>query len=228
MSTSVAVMQQLGLEIAEVVGAVGVGEDLRHVPLEAAVVVDAGRQPLGEPHRHVHHRDLADVGWRAGGRPPTTRSGSTAAGWRRPGSSGRSRCFSVGILDRRGQRRVEDPHHLLGGDAVGDHAADEGAGAGADVDVEVVDGAVDRQQVEGAQSADLVDAAGEPAAAEHQRGLLAPSPSPSRPPYAIFGALELDDLPHEQAIMAAGLGGAATLRRHDCSRWTVREAQRCG
>ena len=50
-------------------------------------------------------------------------------------------------------------------------AGDEGAGAGADVDVEVVDGAVDREQVEGAQGADLVDAAGEAAAAEHQGGL---------------------------------------------------------
>ena len=47
-------------------------------------------------------------------------------------------------------------------------AGDEGAGAGADVDVEVVDGAVDREQVEGAQGADLVDAAGEAAAAEDQ------------------------------------------------------------
>ena len=47
------------------------------------------------------------------------------------------------------------------------------AGRGADVDVEVVDRAVDRQQVERAQRADLVDAAGEAAAAEHERGLVA-------------------------------------------------------
>ena len=48
---------------------------------------------------------------------------------------------------------------------------DEGAGAGADVDVEVVDRAVDREQVEGAQGADLIDAAGEAAATEDQGGL---------------------------------------------------------
>ena len=41
----------------------------------------------------------------------------------------------------------------------------EGAGAGAHVDVELVDRAVDGQQVERPQRADLVDAAGEPAAA---------------------------------------------------------------
>ena len=48
---------------------------------------------------------------------------------------------------------------------------DEGAGAGADVDVELVDRAVDGQQVERAQRADLVHAAGEPTAAQHERGL---------------------------------------------------------
>ena len=52
-------------------------------------------------------------------------------------------------------------------------AADERARARADVDVEVVDGPVDRQQIERAQRADLVDAAGEAAAAEHERGLRA-------------------------------------------------------
>ena len=57
---------------------------------------------------------------------------------------------------------------------------DERAGAGADVDVELVDGAVDRQQVERAQGADLVDAAGEAAAAEHERGLRPPRPTPAR------------------------------------------------
>ena len=77
----------------------------------------------------------------------------------------------VHVVDRRGQPLVEHPHHLLGGDAVGEHAGDEGAGAGADVDVEVVDRPVDRQQVEGPQGADLIDPAGEAAAAEHQRGL---------------------------------------------------------
>ena len=76
---------------------------------------------------------------------------------------------------------------------------DEGAGAGADVDVELVDRAVDGEQVERAQGPDLVDAAREPAAAEDERGLgLTPatSPGPSSPRLRPR-RLELDDLPHE-------------------------------
>ena len=61
---------------------------------------------------------------------------------------------------------------------------DERAGRGADVDVELVDGAVDRQEVERAQRADLVDGAGEAAAAEHERGLRAPRPPPRPAPRA--------------------------------------------
>ena len=70
-----------------------------------------------------------------------------------------------------GRSLVEHPHHLLGGDPVGEHAGDERAGAGADVDVELVDRAVDGEQVERPQGADLVHAAGEPAAAQDERGL---------------------------------------------------------
>ena len=73
--------------------------------------------------------------------------------------------------ERRRQLVVDHPHHLLGGDPVGDHAGDEGPGAGSHVDVELVDGPVDGQQVERAQGADLVHATGEPAAAQDQRGL---------------------------------------------------------
>ena len=54
-----------------------------------------------------------------------------------------------------------------------DQAGHEGARAGAHVDVELVDGAVDGQQVERPQRADLVDAAREAAAAQHQRGARA-------------------------------------------------------
>ena len=94
------------------------------------------------------------------------------------------------IVDRRGQRLVQHPHHLLGRDAVGGHAGDEGAGAGPHVDVEVVHRGVDREQVEGPQRADLVDAAGEPAAAEDERRLVGsvagapPHARGSRPPPA--------------------------------------------
>src|SRR5262249_42087036 len=40
--------------------------------------------------------------------------------------------------------------------------------------VEVADVAVDREQIQGPQRPDLVDAAGKSAAAEHERGLVAP------------------------------------------------------
>ena len=78
------------------------------------------------------------------------------------------------VGERRRHLLDDDPHHLLGRDAVGDRGGDERPGARADVDVELVDGPVDRQQIERAQRADLVDPAGEAAAAEHERGLGAP------------------------------------------------------
>ena len=84
----------------------------------------------------------------------------------------------VDVAERRRDLVVDDPHHLLGRDAVGGQRGDERAGARADVDVELVDRAVDREQVERAQGADLVDGAGEAAAAEDQRGLrLARAPA---------------------------------------------------
>ena len=119
----------------------------------------------------------------------------------------------VEVLELGGDPRVEHLHHLVGGDAVGEHPGDEGAGAGADVDVEVVDGAVDREQVERAQGADLVDAAGEAAAAEHQsrlRGLFAAAR------FAAGLGLDVDDFAHEEHGLSqggAGCGQAATLRR---------------
>ena len=93
---------------------------------------------------------------------------------------------------------------------------DEGARAGADVDVELVDGPVDRQQVERPQRADLVDAAGEAAAAEDERGLGAPAAR--RLPFARGGApllarLQVDDLAHAVTDSTAG----ATLRYIWCS-----------
>ena len=96
-----------------------------------------------------------------------------------------------------GTALVDHLHHLVGRDAVGQHAGDEGAGAGADVDVEVVDGAVDGEQVEGAQGADLVDPAGESAAAEHQGGLrrafAAPASARSR-------GLDIHNFAHQRGL----------------------------
>ena len=99
----------------------------------------------------------------------------------------------------RGQLVIQDPHHLLGGDPIRDHAGHERARAGAHVDVELVDGAVYGQQVEGPQGTDLIDAARKAPAAEHQGSLRLPpatSSAPSRPRIR-SGGLELDDLAHE-------------------------------
>ena len=77
-----------------------------------------------------------------------------------------------------------------------------------DADVELVDGPVDRQQVQRAQRADLVDAAREAAAAEDERRLRplrAPLGSGARPGRGLgarglrrprLAGLELDDLAH--------------------------------
>ena len=49
--------------------------------------------------------------------------------------------------------------------AIGQHAGDKGAGTRADVDIEIVDGAVYREQVKRPQGADLIDPSGEATAA---------------------------------------------------------------
>ena len=189
---------ELALEQAEVVGAVGVGEHLLDVALDPAAGVEA--------------RSAARSRARSRGRPPrprrrgSTSSRSSAASLNGKVSDaldeaavvGRQQGAEVDVADRRGQVAVEHPHHLLRRDAVGDQAGDEGAGAGADVDVELVHGRVRGQQVDRPQGADLVDAAGEPAAAEHQGGLrrpLAPAPAASRLRLGP-GGLEVDDLAH--------------------------------
>ena len=131
--------------------------------------VEAGRQRLGEADADVDRRELADPGQRA-----QQLDACAAAAPRLLQEAevvGLQHLVEVEVLELGGHPRVDHLHHLVGGDAVGEHRGDEGAGAGADVDVEVVDGAVDREQVERAQGADLVDAAGEAAAAEHQGGL---------------------------------------------------------
>jgi hypothetical protein len=146
-----------------------------HVALQAVVVVDPARQPLGHPHGHVHHRDLAEVAnqvvERAGDAQGHQRRFPRQAPVVRPQQRLQRR-----VRDRGRQRLVEDAHHLLGCDAVGNHAGDERPRAGADVDVEVVDRAVHGEEIQRAKRADLVDAAGEPSAAEDERGLV-PAPA---------------------------------------------------
>ncbi len=105
------------------------------------------------------------------------------------------------VHERLGLLAVDDPHHLLGADPVRRHRGDERARAGADVDVEVVDGAVDGQQVQRAQRADLVDAAGEAAAAKHERRLGALFAPPALLAGPVLGLrIELDDLAHQRSL----------------------------
>ena len=111
---------------------------------------------------------------------------------------------AVDVPERGRHLLVDHPHHLLGGDAVGRQAGHEGAGARAHVDVELVDRAVDGQQVERPQRADLVDPAGEAAAAEHQRGLGPAPPARGLPGCrlpALGRLLELDYFAHPQPII---------------------------
>ena len=134
---------------------------------------------------------------------------------------GRSSVPSVDVAERRRHLLVDDPHHLLGRDAVGGQRGDERAGARADVDVELVDRAVDRQQVERAQRADLVDAAGEAAAAEHERGLRAPRPAPARRApalrrRAVAAPVELDDLAHAPSSLRRRRGRPSGPRPRPC------------
>src|SRR5262249_7546179 len=121
------------------------------------------------------------------------------------------RAEQVAELDVRERHRhlvVDHAHHLLGRDAVGGQRRDQRAGAGSDVDIELIHGAVDRQQIERPQRTDLVDAAGESAAAEHQRRLgLA---------LAARAGLDLDDVAHLSTQSKRDFrtsGGFRTLER---------------
>src|SRR2546423_1380310 len=123
--------------------------------------------------------------------PPSTSSRSrTRTGLKTHGSE-------VDVAKRRRHLLVDDAHHLLGRDPVGHQRGDERPGRGPDVDVELVDGAVDAQEVERPQRTDLVDAAREAAAPEHEGG-LGPLPSAlgrvSRP--VPTARLQFDDVSH--------------------------------
>ena len=170
-----------------------VGEHLGDVVADAGAGVEAGRQGLGEADADVDRRELADPRQR----PQQLQRAQRQRRRLREEAEvvGLQHLVEVEVLELGGDARVEHLHHLVGGDAVGEHPGDEGAGAGADVDVEVVDRAVDGEQVERAQRADLVDAAGEAAAAEDQsrlRGLFAAARFAAR-----FG-LDVDDFAHQE------------------------------
>ena len=150
--------------------------------------------------------DADRAGRRRCGASPSMRSGSSAALWANSSDVGPHQRAAVHVPERGGHLLVDHPHHLLGGHAVGGQRGHERAGAGADVDVELVDRAVHGQQVERAQGADLVDAAREAAAAQHQRGARAPRPAPRRlagRPSGLPGRLlELDYLAHPAPSIA--------------------------
>jgi len=76
--------------------------------------------------------------------------------------------------------------------------------------VELVHGPVDREQVERAQRADLVDAARETAAAEHERGLRAPATPLGSGTSA--GRIELDDLAHRRPRIEVALTAPTPVR----------------
>ena len=120
------------------------------------------RRPTGSPSASPSATSISDDAAELARQ--LARATSSAAQRQRARSCANSRRF--GRSRCRGRCRgtasallVDDPHHLLGRHAVGGQRGDERARGRADVDVELVDGAVDRQQVERAQGADLVDAA---------------------------------------------------------------------
>ena len=193
---------ELVLQQAEVVGAVGVGEHGADVLLDPRAGVEAGRQRVGERDREVDGRERAEAAAeRARHAEQVQRQLERLGGVLavvRP-----QQHVEVEVAERRRHLVVDDPHHLLGRDPVGRQRGDQRAGAGADVDVELVDAAVDRQQVERAQRADLIDAAGEAAAAQHQRGAGLRAARTALP----GPLLELDDLAHPRRSLLRGVSG---------------------
>ena len=100
---------------------------------------------------------------------------------------------------------VDRAHHLLGSDAVGRQRRDQRPRAGPDVDVELVDRAVRGQQIERPQRPDLVDAAGEAAAAQHERGPGGAAPLPRR-------SIHLDHIAHTRSLECRDFSPAAGFR----------------
>jgi hypothetical protein len=122
--------------------------------------------PLGSASARPSTTSIAEIGpsWPTSSRPSLARFNGSATPLRANSQSWAQQRADVDVAEAAWAPAVDDAHHLLGRDAVGRHRGDERARAGADVDVELVDRAVDGQQVERAQGADLVDAAGEAAA----------------------------------------------------------------
>src|SRR4029077_14556425 len=157
-------VQEAGVDVTA-----GVRQHAFHVVVDPRPRVEAGGKRLGEAAPEVDRRQLADSRQRADQLERAQRQRHRLL--EEAEVVGPQHLVEVEVLELRGGLLVEDLHHFVGRDAVGEHAGDEGAGAGADVDVEVVDRAIDGEQVESAQGADLVDAAGEAPAPEDEGGL---------------------------------------------------------
>jgi hypothetical protein len=158
--------EELVVEQAEVVDAAAGGEHLLDVVGDATARVEAGRQGLRQADADVDRRELPhahEVAKELGGAQRQHRRLL-----QEPEVVGLQHLVQVEVVELRGNALVDHLHHFGRGDAVGEHSGDERPRAGAHVDVEVVDCAVDGEQVEGAQGADLVDPPGEAAAAEDE------------------------------------------------------------
>ena len=156
------------------------------VGLDTRAGVRARRQALGKAQQDVHQRYAAGLGDHfARERQCTPREHGALA---RELEEVRSKQVAeVDVFERRFALARDDAHHLLRRDAVGAQRGNERAGRRTDVNVELVDAAVDREQVQRAQRADLIDAAGEATATEHQGRLVA-----ARAPAAIDRAVVPD------------------------------------
>ncbi len=167
-------------QLREVVGAPRLGEHLAQVLLDPRARVSARGQSLGEAQQHVHQRHLPALAHDVARQPQRAPRQHRALA-RELGQVRAQQIAEIDVLERRGRLVGDDLHHLLGRHAVRAQRRDERAGGGADVDVELVHRAVRRQQIERAQRADLIHPAREPAAAEHERGLVAAPAPPFTP-----------------------------------------------
>ena len=180
---------ELVLEQAEVVGAAVLRQRLAHVVLDALAGVDAGRERVTQRKNEIDGRERGERARDVAG--DADRVQRQLQGLQ--GELGLVQAQQHLAIQRRQNVRhlvVDRAHHLLGRDAVGHERGDQRAGAGPDVDVELVDRAVGGEQVERPQGADLVDAAGESAASQDQRGARGA-------PLATCRRVHLDHVAHE-------------------------------
>ena len=167
--------------------------------------VHARRQPLAEAEDDVHERELGELRRELARQAGDLERQAQALLGELEVVRAQQRA-EVDVAERRRHLLVDDPHHLLGRDAVRAQRGDERAGRGADVDVELVDRAVDAQQVQRAEGADLVDRAREAAAAQDEGG-LGPAGTTARRSGALLrpAFVDSDDLAHapESSLAAA-------------------------